>query len=152
MTSCDARPDHTLGIGLRYAVSRGGSLGESYVATGGFMRSDPALAVSDTIVVMAPALITRGGVGWRLTDLFPERHGFTVMVLDPWTLQDLLATIPEHCAFRLSLGGRNAHRDPGVCPRPSFGGIGTGGPTITQAHRAIEAAVAEDRQEVTWVL
>jgi len=29
---------------------------------------------------MAPALITRGEVGWRLTDLFPERHGFTVMV------------------------------------------------------------------------
>jgi choline dehydrogenase len=32
------------GIGLRYAISRGGSPGESYVATGGFMRSDPALA------------------------------------------------------------------------------------------------------------
>jgi choline dehydrogenase-like flavoprotein len=44
------------------------------------MRSDPALAVSDTIVVMAPALITRGGVGRRLADLCPERHGFTVMV------------------------------------------------------------------------
>jgi choline dehydrogenase len=69
-----------LGIGLRYALSRGGSLAESYVATGGHMRSDPALAVSDTIVVMIPALITRGGVGFRLADLFPERHGFTVMV------------------------------------------------------------------------
>ena len=56
-------PRAALGIGLRYALSRGGSLGESYVATGGYMRSDPALAVSDTIVVMAPALITRGGVG-----------------------------------------------------------------------------------------
>jgi choline dehydrogenase-like flavoprotein len=44
------------------------------------MRSDPAREVSDTIVVMAPVLITRGGVGWRLADLFPERHGFTVMV------------------------------------------------------------------------
>jgi len=55
-------------------------LAESYVATGGYMRSDPALAVSDTIVVMIPALITRGGVGFRLADLFPERHGFTVMV------------------------------------------------------------------------
>jgi choline dehydrogenase len=54
-------------------------LAESYVATGGYMRSDPALAVSDTIVGMIPALITRGGVGFRL-DLFPERHGFTVMV------------------------------------------------------------------------
>jgi hypothetical protein len=69
-----------LGIGLRYALSRRGSLAESYVATGGYMRSDPALAVSDTIVVMIPALITRGGVGFRLADLFPERHGFTVMV------------------------------------------------------------------------
>jgi choline dehydrogenase len=69
-----------LGIGLRYALSRGGSLAESYVATGGYMRSDPALAVSDTIVAMIPALITRGGVGFRLADLFPERHGFTVMV------------------------------------------------------------------------
>ena len=69
-----------LGIGLRYAVSRGGSLAESYVATGGHMRSDPALAISDTIVVMVPALVTRGGVGFRLADLFPERHGFTVMV------------------------------------------------------------------------
>jgi choline dehydrogenase len=73
-------PRAALGVGLRYALSRGGPLGESYIATGGYMRSDPALAISDTIVVMAPALITRGGVGWRLSDLFPERHGFTVMV------------------------------------------------------------------------
>jgi choline dehydrogenase len=73
-------PRAALGVGLRYALSRGGSLGESYIATGGYMRSDPALAVADTIVVMAPALITRGGVGWRLSDLFPERHGFTVMM------------------------------------------------------------------------
>ena len=73
-------PRAALGIGLRYALLRGGALGESYIATGGYMRSDPALAVSDTIVVMAPALVTRGGVGWRLGDLFPERHGFTIMV------------------------------------------------------------------------
>ena len=73
-------PRAALGIGLRYALSRGGALGESYIATGGYMRSDPALAVSDMIVVMAPALITRGGIGWRLGDLFPDRHGFTVMV------------------------------------------------------------------------
>jgi choline dehydrogenase len=73
-------PQAALGIGLRYALSRGGSLGESYVATGRYTSSDPALVVCDTIVVLAPALITRGGVGWRLTDLFPERHGFTVMV------------------------------------------------------------------------
>jgi len=73
-------PRAALGIGLRYSLSRGGSLGESYVATGGYMRSDPALAVSDTIVVMVPALVTRGGVGFRFVDLFPERHGFTVMV------------------------------------------------------------------------
>jgi len=73
-------PRAALGIGLRYALLRSGSLAESYVATGGYMRSDPALAVSDTIVVMVPALVTRGGVGFRLGDLFPERHGFTVMV------------------------------------------------------------------------
>jgi choline dehydrogenase len=68
-------PGAALGIGLRYALPRGGSLAESYVATGGYMRSDPPLAVSDTIVVMIPAVITRGGVGFRLADLFPERHG-----------------------------------------------------------------------------
>jgi len=73
-------PRAAIGIGLRYALTGGGSLGESYVATGGYMRSDPALAVSDTIVVMIPALVTRSGVGFRLADLFPERHGFTVMV------------------------------------------------------------------------
>jgi choline dehydrogenase len=73
-------PQAALGIALRYALSGAGPLGESYVATGGYMRSDPALAVSDTIVVMVPALVTRGGVGFRLADLFPERHGFTVMV------------------------------------------------------------------------
>jgi len=73
-------PKAALGIALRYALSGGGPLGESYVATGGYMRSDPALEISDTIVVMVPALVTRGGVGFRLADLFPERHGFTVMV------------------------------------------------------------------------
>jgi choline dehydrogenase len=73
-------PRAAIGIALRYALTGGGSLGESYVATGGYMRSDPALAVSDTIVVMVPALVTRGGVGFRLDDLFPERHGLTVMV------------------------------------------------------------------------
>jgi choline dehydrogenase len=73
-------PRAAIGIGLRYALTGGGSLGESYVATGGYMRSDPAFAVSDTIVVMIPALVTRSGVGFRLADLFPERHGFTVMV------------------------------------------------------------------------
>src|SRR4029077_619844 len=64
----------------RYALTGGGSLAESYVATGGYMRSDPSLAVSDTIVVMIPALVTRSGVGFRLRDLFPECHGFTVLV------------------------------------------------------------------------
>jgi choline dehydrogenase-like flavoprotein len=63
-----------LGIGLRYALSRGGSLAESYVATGGYMRSDPALAVSDTIVVMIPALITRGGVATSCSAATIRRH------------------------------------------------------------------------------
>ena len=73
-------PRAAIGIGLRYALTGGGSLAESYVATGGYMRSDSALTVSDTIVVMIPALITRGGVGFRLADLFPKRHGFTIIV------------------------------------------------------------------------
>jgi choline dehydrogenase len=72
-------PRAALGIGLRYAITHRSSLAESYVATGGYMRSDPALAVSDTIVVMIPALVARGAVGFRLA-LFPEHHGFTVMV------------------------------------------------------------------------
>ena len=73
-------PAAAIGMGLRYALTGGGSLAESYVATGGYMRSDPALAVSDTIVVMIPALVARSSVGFRLRDVFPERHGFTVMV------------------------------------------------------------------------
>jgi choline dehydrogenase len=72
-------PRAALGVGLRYALTAGGSLAESYVATGGYMRSDPSLEVSDTIVIMIPALVTRGGVGFRLADLFPERHWFTIM-------------------------------------------------------------------------
>ncbi|HEV2336078.1 MAG TPA: GMC family oxidoreductase N-terminal domain-containing protein [Stellaceae bacterium] len=73
-------PKAAIGVGLRYALTGGGSLGESYVATGGYMRSDSSLAVSDTIVVMIPALVSRRGVGFRFSDLFPERHGFTVLV------------------------------------------------------------------------
>jgi len=74
-------PAAAIGMGLRYVLTGGGSLGESYVATGGYMRSDPSLAVSDTIVVMVPALVTRRAeIGFRLRDMFPERHGFTVMV------------------------------------------------------------------------
>ena len=73
-------PAAAVAVGLRYALTGGGSLAESYVATGGYMRSDPSLAVSDTLVVMIPALVQRSGVGFRLRDLFPERHGFTVMV------------------------------------------------------------------------
>jgi choline dehydrogenase len=73
-------PVAAVAMGLRYALTGGGSLAESYVATGGYMRSAPSLAVSDTIVVMVPALVTRSGVGFRLRDVFPERHGFTVMV------------------------------------------------------------------------
>src|SRR5215472_16606687 len=44
------------------------------------MRSDLALTVSDTIAVMIPALVTRGGVGFRLAGLFPKRHRFTIIV------------------------------------------------------------------------
>jgi choline dehydrogenase len=74
------RPSKAIGLGLRYLLSRRGALGESYVATGGFFRSDPSLEISDIIVVMAPALVMRGGVGARLRDLFPHEHGFAVSV------------------------------------------------------------------------
>lgn len=74
------RPTTAIGLGLRYLLTRGGSLGESYVATGGFFRSDPAMELSDMIVVMAPALVTRGAVGSSVRDLFPSRHGFAVSV------------------------------------------------------------------------
>jgi choline dehydrogenase len=74
-------PARAIPMGLRYALTGRGSLAESYVATGGYMRSDPSLAVADTIVVMVPALVTRrADIGFRLRDMFPERHGFTVMV------------------------------------------------------------------------
>jgi len=69
-----------LGIALRYALTRGGPLGESYVAQGGVFRTDPALEVADSIAVMAPALVTRGAGGQRWRDLFPDRHGFGVSV------------------------------------------------------------------------
>ncbi len=74
------RPMTAVGLALRYALTRGGPLGESYVAQGGVFRTDPALDVADSIVVMAPALVTRGGVGARWRDLFPDRHGFGVSV------------------------------------------------------------------------
>ena len=74
------RPATAIGLALRYALTRGGPLGESYVAQGGVFRTDPALDVADSIVVMAPALVTRGGVGQRWRDLFPDRHGFGVSV------------------------------------------------------------------------
>ena len=73
-------PGTAIAMGMRYARTGGGSLAESYVATGGYMRSDPSLAVSDTIVVMIPALVTRRGVGFRLRDLFPERAAEEPMV------------------------------------------------------------------------
>jgi choline dehydrogenase len=96
-------PRAAAGVVLRYALSGGGSLGESYVATGGFMRSDNALAVSDTIVVMAPALVTRGGMGARVRDLFPKQHGFMVQL---------------SCGRPLSRGHiRLANADPTAHPR-----------------------------------
>ena len=67
-------------IGLRYLAGGGGPLGESYVAQGGVFRTDPALEVADSIVVMAPALVTRGGANASMWDLFPHQHGFAVSV------------------------------------------------------------------------
>ena len=67
VTACKyLNPLAVVGVGLRYALTAGGSLAESYVATGGYMRSEPSLEVSDTIVIMIPALVTRGG-GYAIT-------------------------------------------------------------------------------------
>lgn len=67
-------------LALRYAATGGGPLGESYIATGGTFRSDPALELADMIVVMAPALVTRGVTGSSIRSLFPQMHGFAVSV------------------------------------------------------------------------
>ena len=72
-------PLRAAGVGLRYLLGGGGPLGESYVATGGTFRSDPALAVADAMVVMLPALLKRGTVGARIRDVIDRRHGFTVL-------------------------------------------------------------------------
>lgn len=73
-------PHRALGLGLRYLATRGGPLGESYIATGGVFSSRPGLAVPDAMVVMMPALIRRGTVGARIRDVIDRRHGFTVLV------------------------------------------------------------------------
>jgi choline dehydrogenase len=74
------RPATAAGLMLRYALGSGGPLGESYVAQGGVFRTDPGLEFANSIVVMSPALVTRGGAGQRWRDLFPDREGFAVSV------------------------------------------------------------------------
>ena len=73
-------PPRAAWIALRYLLGAGGPLGESYVAQGGVFRTDPALEIGDSIVVMAPALVTRGKAKAAMWDLFPDRHGFAVSV------------------------------------------------------------------------
>ncbi len=73
-------PHRALGLGLRYLATRGGPLGESYIATGGVFSTTPGLEVPDAMVVMMPALIRRGTVGARIRDVIDRRHGFTVLV------------------------------------------------------------------------
>lgn len=75
-----AAPHRALGLAARYLATGGGALGESYVATGGVFASDPALEIPDAMVVMMPALIKRGTVGARLSEVIERRHGFTVLV------------------------------------------------------------------------
>jgi choline dehydrogenase len=65
---------------LDYAVGGGGPLGESYVATGGFFRTDPSDGVSDMIVVMAPGLVRRAEMGAKVWDILPNEHGFQISV------------------------------------------------------------------------
>ncbi|WP_323039444.1 GMC family oxidoreductase [Gemmobacter sp.] len=73
-------PLRAMAAGLRYALGRGGPLGESYVAMGGLFRSDPGLAASDLMAVVMPALVRRAEVGARLREIFEYRHGFAVSV------------------------------------------------------------------------
>jgi len=73
-------PLNALSAGLRYALTRSGPFAESYAATGGVFRTEPSLEVPDIFAVMIPALTFRGGVGARLRDLLPQRHGFVVAV------------------------------------------------------------------------
>ena len=65
---------------MRYLISRSGPLAESYIATGGMLRTNSALEIADIVVVMVPALTFRGGVGAKLRELLPQRHGFVVAV------------------------------------------------------------------------
>jgi choline dehydrogenase len=71
-------PVRAIGAGLRYAATRRGPFAQSYIATGGVFRTEADLEVSDIFAVMIPALTFRGGVGAKLRDLLPQRHGFVV--------------------------------------------------------------------------
>jgi choline dehydrogenase-like flavoprotein len=65
---------------LNYVTRRKGPFAESFVAIGGFIRSEPAVEFADTIVVLGPSLLQRasGKGSWR--DLLPKEQGFFIGV------------------------------------------------------------------------
>ena len=66
--------------GLRYAATRGGPLGETYVGYGGVFKTDSGKAAPDVAVVMFPGLVKRAQVGAKLSEVIDRRHGFAVQV------------------------------------------------------------------------
>ena len=63
---------------LRYSAGRGGILGQTPIASGGFLKTDDALDRPD---IQVQAMIGLAGqVGQSLWSRLPKRHGFALMV------------------------------------------------------------------------
>lgn len=73
---------HTTALGMlkaaaRFGGSRSGALAESFASVGGFIRSDPALPLTDVQVVMLSALPPSGAPGRTgFLGLLPREEGF----------------------------------------------------------------------------
>jgi choline dehydrogenase len=78
-------PHRALATGLDYVLRRRGFLSEGVFPTGGFLRTDPALAVPDVQICLSPVLVQRSGEG--IWGLMPRRHGVTLLVNQgtPWS-------------------------------------------------------------------
>ena len=77
----DMSPLRAVAAGVRYGLAGAGPLGETYVATGGFFKSDPSLEIADIIIVMAPGLTRRAVLGGKPWDMLPNQHGFQASVI-----------------------------------------------------------------------
>jgi choline dehydrogenase len=75
------KPLNALKAAFDYVFFRTGALAESYVAAGGFIRTDPGLAISDVQITMSAALVTlpndRKPNAW---DLLPKQDGFSMTI------------------------------------------------------------------------